>query len=346
VDRRGAPNNDDNQAVNAARSSDVAIVVVGNHPFCGDVPQMRPVVNEDLPPSPARIPAKVREGRDRTTLNLSEETLIKEVFAVNGRTIVVLVSSFPYAINWTQQNMPAVLWTTHAGQEQGNAVADVIFGDHNPGGRLTQTWPKSVDQLPAIEDYDLRKGRTSMYSEVEALYPFDHGLSYTRFAYSNLRFSVPRLVEHAQITVRVDVTNTGSRSGSEVKQLYVTHVGSTVPRPGKELKRFDRIVLRPKETRTVAIPIRSEDLAYWDQTHSRWQLEKDSIVVMLGGSSARAAIQKTPGATDQRAAWSARWSRGTADNGPACLGDGERRGSRNTECGGSRSAARAVESGG
>ena len=157
-------NNEGSQAVDAAKSSDVAIVVVGNHPFCGDVPAMGPVVNADLSTKPCPDPGEGREGRDRVSLDLSEEALIQTVFAANRRTIVIVVSSFPYAINWTQQNVPAILWTTHAAQEQGNAVADVIFGDYNPGGRLTQTWPKSVDQLPPIEDYDLRKGRTYMYS--------------------------------------------------------------------------------------------------------------------------------------------------------------------------------------
>ena len=214
------------------------------------------------------------------------------MFAANRRTIVVLVSSFPYAINWTQENVPAILWTTHAGQEQGSAVANVIFGDYNPGGRLTQTWPKSADQLPPIEDYDLRKGRTYMYLEAEPLYPFGYGLSYTRFAYSNLRFSAARLAENAPVTVRVDVTNTGLRGGTEVVQLYVSHVGSAVPRPRRELKGFERILLSPRETKTVEIPLRPEDLAYWDQARSRWQLERDSVVVMVGGSSVRPAIQK------------------------------------------------------
>jgi beta-glucosidase len=285
-------NNDGNQAVDAARSSDVAIVVVGNHPFCGDALGMGPVVNADLSTKPCPDPGEGREGRDRTTLDLAEEALIKTVLAANRRTVVIVVSSFPYAINWTQQNVLAILWTTHAAQEQGNAVADVLFGGYNPGGRLTQTWPKSVDQLPPIEDYDLRKGRTYMYSTNEPLYPFGHGLSYTTFSYSNLRFSASRLAENATITVRVDITNTGSRSGTEVVQLYVSHVGSTVLRPRKELKGFDRVSLRPRETKTVELPLRSEDLAYWDPERSSWRLEQGSVMVMAGGSSARAAIQR------------------------------------------------------
>jgi beta-glucosidase len=287
-----APNNDGNAAVDAARSSDIAIVVVGNHPFCGAEPNMRPVVNPDLSTKPCADPGEGREGRDRTSLELAEEALIKQVFAVNPKTIVVLVSSFPYAINWTQQNVPAIVFATHSAQEQGNAVADVLFGDYNPGGRLTQTWPRSVDQLPPIEDYDLRKGRTYMYSKAEPLYPFGHGLSYTTFKYSNLRFSGPRLADNTQITVSVDVTNTGSRGGSEVIQLYVRHMGSNVPRAIKELKGFDRILLQPKQTKAVQIPLRSQDLAYWDQQLGRWTLENDSVLVTVGGSSAGPAIQK------------------------------------------------------
>ncbi len=288
-----ALNNDGNQAVEAARSSDVAIVVVGNHPFCGDALQVFPVLTPgDISTKPCPDPGEGREGRDRATLDLTEEALIKAVFAANRRTIVILVSSFPYAINWTEQNVPAILWTTHAAQEQGNAIGDVLFGDYNPGGRLTQTWPKSVDQLPPIEDYDLRKGRTYMYATTEPLYPFGHGLSYTTFAYSNLRFSASTLNENAMITVAVDVTNTGSQSGSEVVQLYISHIASVVPRPRKELKGFARVLLGPRETRTVEIPLRSEDLAYWDQQRSRWHLEQGSVMVMAGGSSARAAIQR------------------------------------------------------
>jgi beta-glucosidase len=131
-----------------------------------------------------------------------------------------------------------------------------------------------------------------MYSTAEPLYPFGHGLSYTTFAYSNLRFSASNMAEKATITVRVDLTNTGSRQGSEVVQLYVSYIGSVVPRPRKELKGFERVLLRPRETKTIEIPLRSEDLAYWDQERSRWQLEQGSVMVMAGGSSAAAAVQR------------------------------------------------------
>jgi beta-glucosidase len=157
---------------------------------------------------------------------------------------VVLVSSFPYAINWTQQNVPAILHIAHAAQEQGTAIADVLFGGYNPAGRLNQTWPKSLDQLPPMMDYDIRHGRTYMYFKGQPLYPFGYGLSYTTFQYAHLRL-------HAG-TVSVEVTNTGKLAGDEVVQLYLHRSGT------KQLKGFQRISLQPRETRTVEIPVVAE----------------------------------------------------------------------------------------
>jgi beta-glucosidase len=234
-----------------------------------------------------------REGRDRMSIELSQERLIKEVFGVNPRTVVVLISSFPYAMNWTQQNVPAILHATHAGQEQGTAIADVLFGDYNPAGRLNQTWPKSLDQLPPMEDYDIRHGHTYMYFKGEPLYPFGYGLSYTTFRYSKLGFSVPRLLSRGEIMVNVDVSNTGSRTGEEVVQLYIKHLASRVPRPIKELKGFERVTLKPKETKTVRIPLKAESLAYWDEHDARWKLEREPVLVMVSGSSAQVSTQRT-----------------------------------------------------
>ena len=151
------------------------------------------------------------------------------MYAANAKTVVVLVSSFPYAINWTAQNVPAILHIAHAAQEQGTAIADVLFGDYNPAGRLNQTWPKSLDQLPPMMDYDIRHGRTYMYFKGEPLYPFGYGLSYTTFAYAHAKFDAA--------TVSVDVTNTGKRAGDEVVQVYVRQAGV------KQLKGFQRISL-------------------------------------------------------------------------------------------------------
>src|SRR6185295_4035300 len=135
------------------------------------------------------------------------------VYAANTKTIVVLKSSFPYAINWTQENVPAILHMALNSQEEGRALATVLFGDYNPAGRLVQTWPKSLDQLPPMMDYNIRNGRTYMYFKGDPLYPFGYGLSYTSFEYSKLKLSGSSVPANGAITVRFDVTNTGKRDG-------------------------------------------------------------------------------------------------------------------------------------
>src|SRR5262249_7410632 len=154
------------------------------------------------------------EAVDRKSITLEQEELIKQVWQANPKTIVVLVSSFPYAINWTQENVPAILHLALNSQEEGNALASVLFGNYNPGGRLVQTWPKSLEQLPPMLDYDLRHGRTYMYFRDTPLYPFGYGLSYTTFAYRDLT-AKPSLkvlpASKARIDVSVVVKNTGDR---------------------------------------------------------------------------------------------------------------------------------------
>ncbi|HXM41843.1 MAG TPA: glycoside hydrolase family 3 C-terminal domain-containing protein [Bryobacteraceae bacterium] len=238
-----AADNTDGAAVKAAHASEVAVVVVGNHPTCGATNIMA-IFNMDVSSKPCADPGEGREGRDRESIDLSQEELIKQVYAANPKTVVVLVSSFPYAINWTQQNVPAVLHIAHAAQEQGTAIADVLFGDYNPAGRLNQTWPKSLDQLPPMMDYDIRHGRTYTYFKGEPLYPFGYGLSYTTFQYSHLHAGSGR--------VSVTVTNTGTRPGDEVVQLYVRRAGV------KQLRGFQRVSLQPREKRAVEIPLKAE----------------------------------------------------------------------------------------
>ncbi|MCJ7449945.1 MAG: glycoside hydrolase family 3 C-terminal domain-containing protein [Bacteroidales bacterium] len=271
-------------AVNLAKSSDVAIVCVGNNP------------NLDNGWKKISSPSEGREDLDRKTITLDEqEELIKQVFAANPKTIVDLKSSFPYAINWTQENVPAIVHMAHSSQEEGTALADVLFGDYNPGGRLVQTWPKSLDQLPEMLDYDIRNGRTYMYFKSEPLYPFGLGLSYTTFVWSNLKTSVESLARDGSITVNVDVQNTGKRAGDEVVQLYVKHLNSKVSRPVQELKGFQRVHLKAGETRTVAIALPAQRLAYWDISKNNWQVERDSIEIRLGASSADIRLQHTLG---------------------------------------------------
>ena len=275
-----------NAAVHAAQSSDVAVVVVGNDPTCG------PDMAHDWHNSPdgggtlpCTVPSDGREGRDREVITLAQEQLIKQVYAVNPKTVVILVSSFPFAINWTQSNVPAILHMAHSSQDEGTALAKVIFGDYNPGGHLVTTWPKSVDQLPAMMDYDIRHGRTYMYFKGEPLYPFGYGLSYTTFSYANMKASSAAMASDGTITVSVDVTNTGSRTGDEVVQLYVKHLKSKVERPLEELKGFQRVTLKPNETKTVQISLKASTLAFWDEKRNQFKVEAEPVKLMIGSSS-------------------------------------------------------------
>ncbi len=284
-----------NAAVNAARAANVAIVVVGNDPTCG------PDMGHDWYGSgdeagdggtlPCSVPSDGREGRDRESITLEQEQLVKQVRLVNPHTVVVLVSSFPYAINWSQAHVPAILHMAHASQDEGAALAAVLFGDYNPGGHLVTTWPKSLDQLPPMMDYDIRHGRTYMYFKGEPLYPFGFGLSYTTFAFSKLRTSAPRLAQDGKVTVSVDVTNTGERKGDAVVQMYVAHPKSGVERPRQELKGFERVTVNPHETRTVEIPLKAATLACWDEKARALRVETEPLKVMVGDSSAHLPLE-------------------------------------------------------
>ncbi len=287
-----AAGNTNNTAINAAKSSDVAIVVVGNDPTCG--PDMGHAWNKDASTKPCAVPSDGREGRDRESITLEQEDLIKQVYAANQKTVVILISSFPYAINWTQATVPAILHMTHASQDEGTALAEVLFGGYNPGGHLVTTWPRSLDQLPPMMDYDIRHGRTYMYFKGEPLYPFGYGLRYTTFKYSHLKPSSSSLAKDGSVTFSVDVKNTGKRTGDEVVQLYVSHLGSKVPRPLKELKGFQRVTLKPGETKTVQIPLKAaSNLAYWNEKSGAFEVESEPVKVMVGDSSADMKLETT-----------------------------------------------------
>ena len=287
-----AASNDNNAAVDAAKASDYAVVVVGNDPMCGAQSPME-MFNSDASTKPCGDPGEGREGRDRESLDLSQEQLVKEVYAANPRTVVVLISSFPYAIRWSQENIPAILHLTHAAQEQGTALADVLFGEYSPAGRLNQTWPKSLDQLPPMMDYDIRHGRTYMYFKGEPLYPFGFGLSYTTFKYSGFRTSSDRIPANGEIKVGVEITNTGTRDGDEVVQLYASHRDSKVDRPTKQLVGFKRITVPAGQTKTVDFSLKAEALAYWSQEKDRFVVEKDKVQLSAGSSSADLRLEKT-----------------------------------------------------
>jgi beta-glucosidase len=263
-------------AVTMAKSAEAVIVCVGNNP------------TGNLGWKKVEGPSEGREAVDRENISLdpAQETLIKNLYKVTPNIILVLVSNFPYAINWEQVNIPAIVHITHCSQEQGNALADALFGDINPGGKLVQTWPDSLSQLPPMMDYDIRHGRTYMYFKEKPLYPFGFGLSYTTFQYSNLKTSTDKLDKNGEVTVSIDVKNTGNRAGDEVVQLYVKHLKSKVERPLEELKGFKRITLNPGETQTVNIKLPASALAYWDVAKKGFVVEKELVQLMIGSSSA------------------------------------------------------------
>lgn len=281
-------------AMKAASESDVAVVVVGNDPTCG--PDMghawynTPEEGGGIT-LPCTVPSEGREGRDRETMDLYQEQLIKQVMVKNPKTIVMLISSFPYTINWTEEHVPAILHMTHASQDEGTALAKVLFGEYNPGGHLVETWPKSADQLPPRMDYNIRDGYTYMYFRDEPLYPFGFGLSYTTFRFSNLKTSAPSLKRDGTVTVTVDVTNTATRTGDAVVQLYVKYRLSQVARPRQQLEGFQRVTVDAGKTKTVEIPLPASRLAYWDVKAGALAVEAGPVDLMVGDSSANLPLQ-------------------------------------------------------
>ena len=195
-------------------------------------------------------------------------------------------------MNWAQANVPAILEAWYPGQAAGTAIADVLFGDYNPAGRLPVTFYKSTNDLPPFDDYRMA-GRTYRFFKGQPLYPFGYGLSYTTFSYKNLRTSTDRLGAADTMTVSVDVTNAGRRAGDEVVQLYVQHVGSKVDRPNKDLRGYQRVSLKPGETKTVTFSLPASSLAYWNTATHGWTVEADRVNLQVGGSSADVRLSKT-----------------------------------------------------
>jgi beta-glucosidase len=274
--------NDNGGAATAtAAASDVAVVFVGNHPTCG----------EPYPPwGSCPSPYEGREQVDRIYIGLepSQLALVQSVAAANPRTIVVLVSSFPQGIGWINDNVPAILHVANSSQELGNGVADVLFGDYNPGGHTTTTWYQTETDIPTeITDYDIRKGTTYWYFTGTPLYPFGYGLSYSTFEYSNLTVSADGLpAQCGSVTIEADITNTSAVAGEEVVQLYVAYPDSAIQRPIKQLRGFRRVTIEAGATAHVTFPLAAADLAYYDEPTRRFAVEAGkTIEVQVGASS-------------------------------------------------------------
>ena len=252
-------------AVKAASEAEVALVFVGDNRLLSD------------------------EGRDREYLHLPEvqHELIKAIAAVNPRTVLVVNSCCPVAVNWEKENLPAILCSLNAGEEQGNAIADVLFGDYNPGGKLSSTWFRDVAQLPNFHDYDIKHGRTYMYFKGDPLYPFGYGLSYTTFGYENFRVKGDRLESGKTVTVSVDISNAGHVTGVETVQFYVQASGKQ-QRPMKQLAGFQRVSLQAGEKQTVSFSLAHDHIAlrYWDDSTGQFEYEPGPLQLMVGSSSA------------------------------------------------------------
>ncbi|MCL6605217.1 MAG: glycoside hydrolase family 3 C-terminal domain-containing protein [Paenibacillus sp.] len=259
-------------AVNAAKAAEVAVVFVGNHPL---------------------INGKEEIDRPDIVLPEEQERLVKAVYEANPNTVVVIVGSYPISSPWIDEHIPAVLYTSHSGQELGNAISEVLFGDYSPSGKLNMTWFRSVEQLPDLMDYDIIKGkRTYMYFDGEPLYPFGHGLGYAQVSYSNLKLGAKELDQDGMIKVSVQVDNTGSVDGDEVVQLYVQSLSSRVKRPLKQLKGFQKIHTAAGQSQTVEFSLPVSELAFWDVTRERFCVESGQYTIMIGRSSSDIVVSE------------------------------------------------------
>lgn len=261
------------EAVEAAKNSDVAVVVVGE---CNEV---------------------CHEGIDVHDLELAglQLDLVKAVHETGTPTVVVLMNGRPLSISWIAEHVPAVLEAWYPGEEGGNAVAEILFGDANPCGKLPVSVPRSVGHVPVFYNHKPsargyyhkpgepgKPGRDYVFSSPTPLYEFGHGLSYTQFEYSGLQISPEEIAPCGEVEVSVTVRNTGDRAGSEVVQLYVNDVVSSVTTPVKALKRFTKITLNPGEARTVRFTLLPADLALLDQ-HMEWVVEPGDFEILIGG---------------------------------------------------------------
>ena len=256
-------------ALPKARQADAVVMVMGITPS---------VEGEEM-----KVNAEGFRGGDRTSLDLpkAQEDLIREVHALGKPVVLVLLGGSAIAVNWADENVGAVVAAWYPGEEGGTAVADVLFGDYSPSGRLPVTFYKSASQLPPFEEYGMR-GRTYRYFKGEPLYPFGHGLSYTKFAYGNLKLSASDVRAGEGLTVSAEVQNVGDRAGDEVVQLYVTDEASAYPVPVRSLAGLGRVRLRPGEKRTVTFTLDARQLSVIDD-RGRRVVEPGRFTVSVGG---------------------------------------------------------------
>jgi beta-glucosidase len=226
------------------------------------------------------------EGFDRTSLDLpgSQEQLLEAIVATGKPVVLVLENGRPLTIPWATAHVPAILEAWYPGELGGQAIAETLFGDNNPAGRLPVTFPRNIGQLPDFYNTDPSRKRKYVDDDGEPLFPFGFGLSYTTFSYDHLLVHTPRPASHDPIQVSVEVTNTGNREGDEVAQLYIRQDTSSVETPERSLRGFSRVHLQPHETRIVTFIVRQPELAIWD-ANSKWVTEPGTFTLWAGGNS-------------------------------------------------------------
>jgi beta-glucosidase len=266
------PGHDDTliaEAVETAKKAEVTLLVLGdNEQTCREGWSTNHLGDRDILDLPSR-----------------QEELLRKVYATGKTVILLLIQGRPASINFAAEQIPAIIEAWYPGQEGGTAIADVLFGDVNPGGKLPITFPRSAGQIPAYYYHKPSARRGYLFTSAEPLFPFGHGLSYTTFAYSNLRLDSDMIAADEITTISVDVTNTGARAGDEVVQFYVHDLLSTrVTRPVKLLKGFRRIQLQPGECHTVSFPVGREQLQFLDES-MKLNVEPGQFELMVGGSS-------------------------------------------------------------
>ena len=253
------------EAVAAAEAADVAIVVLGNHPM---------------------INGRETEDRSGIALPATQEALLRSVSTVCPETALVVMSSYPYALDWAHTHLSAVMWTSHGGQETGTALADVLLGEADPAGRLPQTWYRGDDELPDPLDYDVIKaGWTYQYHRRAPLYAFGHGLSYTEFTHSELRLSTTELPQDGTLDVSLTLTNTGHRSGTEVVQLYVRALDARYEAPRLRLADFRKVRLESGASSELTFRLPADRFAHWDVNEGAFRVDPGAYQIVVARSA-------------------------------------------------------------
>ena len=261
------------EAISMAKEADVVLLFMGLSPR---------LEGEEMP-----VQVEGFHGGDRIRIDLPDfqQEFIRKIYAIGKPTIMVMLNGSAVAINWENDNIPAILEAWYPGQAAGTAIADVLFGDYNPAGRLPLTFYKDVNDIPDFENYNM-DGFTYRYFKGKPLYPFGHGLSYSTFEYGEPTLSASEVSSGEEFSVSIPVTNSGSMTGEEVVQLYISDKSSKDPRPIKDLRGFERVYLEAGETKTVEFALTSRDLAYWNIDEKDYLPTKGNYDIMVGSSSA------------------------------------------------------------